>query len=124
MCNFVVIFWNDYKIISIIEMNAEAKFVFQDEEAVIKTIYESIREEEEGGRAKGNDDKRRSFVDTALNGNELTVCIHGEDIVRLRATVNTWLRLLKIAEEMIVTVGKYGNLDQCQVSPNSKEMHY
>jgi len=97
-------------------MNVEAKFVFQDEEAVIRTIYESIRGEEEGGREKGNNDKRRSFVDTALNGNELTVCIRGEDIVIVRAAANTWLRLLKIAEEMIVAVGEYGNLDQCQIN--------
>ncbi|HJH25998.1 MAG TPA: hypothetical protein C5S37_04310 [Methanophagales archaeon] len=105
-------------------MNVEAKFVFQDEEAVIKTIYESIREEEEVGREKGNEDKRRSFVDAALNGNELTVCIRGEDIVIVRAAANTWLRLLKIAEEMIATVDEYGNLDQCQIPPNSKKMDY
>ena len=120
MCNLVVIFRNDYKIISIIEMNVEAKFVFQDEEAVIKTIYESIREEEEGGMEKGDNDKRRSFVDTALNENELTVCIRGEDIVIVRAAANTWLRLLKIAEEMIVAVAEYGR-DKCQIPPDSKK---
>jgi hypothetical protein len=36
------------------------------------------------------------------------VCIRGEDIVIVRAAANTWLRLLKIAEEMIAAVGEYG----------------
>ncbi len=30
--------------------------------------------------------------------------IHGEDIVRVRAAANSWLRLLKVAEEMVEVV--------------------
>jgi tRNA threonylcarbamoyladenosine modification (KEOPS) complex Pcc1 subunit len=96
------------------EMNIEAEFEFEDEEEIVKTIYESIKEERERGI-----DEKRSSVDLALNGNTLRVYMRGEDIIRLRAVANTWLRLLKIAEEMIEVVGEHEK-SQCQILPNSK----
>ncbi len=80
-------------------MMIRAEFAFKDEEEIVKTIYESIKAE----RAEGID-KKRSSVDLALNGNTLSVYMSGEDILRLRAVANTWLRLLKIADEMVHVV--------------------
>lgn len=80
-------------------MMIRAEFEFKDEEEIVKTIYESIKEEREEGI-----DKKRSSVDLTLNGNTLSVYMSGEDIIRLRAVANTWLRLLKIADEMVHVV--------------------
>ena len=83
-------------------MRIESEFVLVDAEDKIKTVYSAIKEE---NKAKLKEkDKKHSFVDAALKENELSVCITGDDIVRQRATVNTWLRLLKIAEEMVLVV--------------------
>ncbi len=80
-------------------MKIEAEFELEDEEEIVKTVYVSIKEERDIEK-----DKRRSFVDIALKGNILSVCICGDDIIRVRAAANTWLRLLKIAEEMVHVV--------------------
>jgi len=81
-------------------MRIEAEFVLEDDEEIVKTIYEAIREE----REDRVEDKRRSYVDLAIGANRLCVYIHGEDIVRVRAAANSWLRLLKVAEEMVEVV--------------------
>ncbi|MFZ2070933.1 MAG: KEOPS complex subunit Pcc1 [Halobacteriota archaeon] len=78
-------------------MRIEAEFVLEDDE--VKTIYESIRWE------GGIEEKRRSCVDLVLDGNMLSVCISGDDIVSVRAAANSWLRLLKVAKEMVEVVG-------------------
>jgi len=78
----------------------KVEFELEGEEETIRTVYESIKEE-------GKDsDKSRSFVAVARKGNKLSVCISGDDIVKLRAAANTWLRLSKIAEEMVGVVGE------------------
>lgn len=82
-------------------MRIKAEFEFEDDEKTVKTIYESIKAEQEEGA-----DKRRSFVDLSLNGNTLQVSMHGEDATRLRAVANTWLRLLKVANEMVQVVNE------------------
>ena len=81
-------------------MKIEAEFVLEDDEEIVKTIYESIRKE----REDRIEDKRRSYVDLAIGANRLCVYIRGEDIVRVRAAANSWLRLLKVAEEMVEVV--------------------
>ncbi|KAF5427570.1 hypothetical protein C5S39_13235 [Candidatus Methanophagaceae archaeon] len=43
-------------------MKIEAEFVLEDDEEIVKTIYESIREE----REDRIEDKRRSYVDLAM----------------------------------------------------------
>lgn len=89
----------------------KVEFELEGEEETIRTVYESIKEEEENNKNKLEDkdsDKRRSFVAVALKGkNKLSVCISGDDIVKLRAAANTWLRLSKIAEEMVEVVGEH-----------------
>ncbi len=86
-------------------MGIKAKFVLEDEEETIKTVYESIKEEKENKtKLEYKDKDRRFFVDFALKEGKLNVCINGDDIVKVRAAANTWLRLLKIAEEMVQVV--------------------
>jgi tRNA threonylcarbamoyladenosine modification (KEOPS) complex Pcc1 subunit len=86
-------------------MGIKAEFVLEDEDEIIKTVYESVKEEKENKTKLEDKDKdRRFFVDLALKGNKLSVCISGEDIVKVRAAANTWLRLSKIAEEMVQVV--------------------
>ena len=87
----------------------KVEFELEGEEETIRTVYESIKEEEEDNKNKleGKDsDKSRSFVAVARKGNKISVCISGDDIVKLRAAANTWLRLSKIAEEMVEVVGE------------------
>ncbi|MBN1763020.1 MAG: hypothetical protein JW878_08115 [Methanomicrobia archaeon] len=80
-------------------MKFEADFEFEADEETVRAIYESIKEEQERGT-----NTRPSFVDLVLNGNTLRVSMHGEDATKLRAVANTWLRLLKVAAEMVQVV--------------------
>ena len=80
-------------------MEIKAKFEFEDAEEIIRAVYESIKEERDDGT-----DKNRSYVDLAINGPVLSVSMYGDDFVRLRAVANTWLRLLKVADEMVHVV--------------------
>ncbi len=45
----------------------------------------------------------RSKVSLELSGGVLHLSVAAEDIVSLRAAVNTWLRLIRIAEDMLNT---------------------
>ena len=77
-------------------MRVEAEFEFDDDVAKLKTIYNAVKEE-----WADEAERKRSFVNIELKGTKLGIHICGDDVVRLRAAVNTWLRLVKIAEEMI-----------------------
>ena len=46
-------------------------------------------------------EERRYAVELSQEAKKLMLSIVSEDLTRLRATMNTWLRLLKIASEMI-----------------------
>ena len=76
-------------------MEIEFEVEVEGAESVLKTVYESIKEEREEG------------VNTALKGGLLSLYMSGSgsnEIARLRAVVNTWLRLLKIAQDMVEAV--------------------
>ena len=77
-------------------MEIELEVEVEGAESVLKTVYESIKEEREEG------------VNTVLKDGLLSlyVSISGSsnEIARLRAVVNTWLRLLKIARDMVEVV--------------------
>jgi len=78
-------------------MAIELEVDVEGAESVLKTVYESIKEEQEEG------------VNTVFKGGLLSlyVSISGSssnEIARLRAVVNTWLRLLKIAQDMVEVV--------------------
>ncbi len=83
-----------------IEMEFKTEFELEDDAEIVKTVYESIQEENMIEENALEEDKRRSLVDISLNGNKLCVRIDGDDLIRVRAATNTWLRLVKVAEEM------------------------
>ena len=76
-------------------MEIEFEVEVEGAESVLKTVYESIKEEREEG------------VNTVLKDGLLSLYVSGSssnEIARLRAVVNTWLRLLKIARDMVEVV--------------------
>ena len=80
-----------------IEFEVEVEIGVEGTESFLKTVYESIKEEQEEGKGE---------VNTVLGDGLLYVSIGGssDEIARLRAVVNTWLRLLKIAEDMVEVI--------------------
>ncbi len=84
-------------------MKFTAEFELEDEEELVKTIYRSVKEELHDGT-----DTKRSFVHLALKGKSLYVTMGSDDVIRLRAMANTWLRLVKIADEMVHVVKECG----------------
>jgi len=48
-----------------------------------------------------DDDLHRSNIEMVLRDCSLDLTIRGDDIVSLRAALNTWIRLVKIAFEMV-----------------------
>lgn len=81
-------------------MEIKTEFELEDEEEIVKTVYESIKEETKMEDKALEGEKRRSFVEITRKGNKLCVRIGSDEIIGARAAANTWLRLLKIAEEM------------------------
>jgi len=78
-------------------MEIEFEVEVEGAESVLKTIYESIKEEqEEGVNTVFKDGLLLLYV--SISGNS------SNKIARLRAVVNTWLRLLKIAQDMVEVV--------------------
>jgi KEOPS complex subunit Pcc1 len=82
----------------------KAEFELEDEVEIVKTIYESIQEEQKAEEAGMDEDKKSSSIEIIRDGNKLRLRIGSNDVIRLRAAVNTWLRLLKIATEMTQVV--------------------
>ncbi len=56
--------------------------------------YESLRPELQASPSE------RSRIELSAEGGLLKLFIEAEDIISLRAALNTWLRLIKIVEEM------------------------
>jgi KEOPS complex subunit Pcc1 len=48
-----------------------------------------------------DDELHRSNVNLGLEEDSIRLIIRGEDTVSLRAALNTWIRLVKIAFEMV-----------------------
>jgi tRNA threonylcarbamoyladenosine modification (KEOPS) complex Pcc1 subunit len=80
-------------------MEITAAFTLEDEEERIRTIYASLKEELGEGT-----DRKRSSVALDLQGNTLRLSFSGDDLIGLRAVANSWLRLLKVADEMVQVV--------------------
>lgn len=62
-----------------------------------KKVYEALKPELQASPPE------RSKINLMVEGGLLKLFIEAEDIVSLRAALNTWLRLIKIAEEMLNT---------------------
>lgn len=73
-------------------MKGCAEFIFETEEAT--KIYQALTLELE-------DERNRSNVDLALCKDSIQLRIEGNDAASLRAALNTWIRLVKIAFEMV-----------------------
>ncbi len=63
----------------------------------VEIVYESLKPELEAVPSE------RSKVNMSTKEGRLNLFITAEDIISLRAAINTWLRLIKIAEEMLNT---------------------
>ncbi len=76
-------------------MKGRAEFIFQArDEMSAKIIYSALSPEME-------DEIHRSNVDLAICADSIRLELRGSDVVSLRAALNTWMRLLKIAFEMV-----------------------
>jgi KEOPS complex subunit Pcc1 len=76
---------------SALKMPYEAVFEFKT--PLAGRIYESVVPESE--------DMGRSFASVKLKGDDtITLLVLAEDVSALRAALNTWLRLINIADEM------------------------
>jgi KEOPS complex subunit Pcc1 len=73
-------------------MKGCAEFVFESNNA--KEIYQALVPELD-------DELHRSSVQLIEGNNSIRLKIRGEDTVSLRAALNTWIRLVKIAFEMV-----------------------
>ncbi len=73
-------------------MKGSAEFVF--ETAYPEMIYQALAPEKD-------DELHRSNVELILGEGSIRLKIRGEDAVSLRAALNTWIRLVKIAFEMV-----------------------
>jgi KEOPS complex subunit Pcc1 len=73
-------------------MRGCAEFVFESDNA--NEIYQALVPEL-------NDELHRSNVGLIEENDSIRLKIRGEDIVSLRAALNTWIRLVKIAFEMV-----------------------
>lgn len=85
-------------------MEITATFEFEAEEARIRTIYASLKDERDEGL-----DRKRSSVALDLAGTTLRLTLSGDDFIGLRAAANTWLRLVKVADEMVQVVRECGS---------------
>ncbi len=66
----------------------------------VDIVFESILPELSDSPSK------RSEIELKMDGNSLRICICTDDVVMLRASLNTWLRLIKTACDMVEIVDK------------------
>lgn len=75
-------------------MKLFAEFTFETETA--ETIYRAVLPE------LNDNFSERSAIGLSLeNANKLVLSIKAEDAVSLRSALNTWLRLIQIAQEIL-----------------------
>jgi KEOPS complex subunit Pcc1 len=76
-------------------MKGRAEFVFQvKDQRSAQYIFRALSPEKE-------DEIHRSNVDLVLCEDSIKLELKGDDVVSLRAALNTWMRLIKIAFEMV-----------------------
>jgi len=73
-------------------MLSYAEFVFETDDPM--PIYRALAPELK-------DELQRSRVDIVLREGSIGLMIRGDDVVSFRAALNTWIRLIKIAFEMV-----------------------
>ncbi len=76
-------------------MKGRAEFVFRiEDQKSAQDIFSALSPEME-------DEIHRSNVDLILCEDSIRLELKGDDVVSLRAALNTWMRLIKIAFEMV-----------------------
>ncbi len=65
-----------------------------------RKVYEALGPELQASPSE------RSRIRLSREGDLLKLFVEAEDVISLRAALNTWLRLIKIAEEMLSTRSK------------------
>ena len=73
-------------------MLSRAEFIFETKSP--EMIWQALSPEMD-------DDLHRSNIEMVLRDCSLDLTIGGDDVVSLRAALNTWIRLVKIAFEMV-----------------------
>ncbi len=76
-------------------MEATAESVFETDRALL--IYRSLMPEIETTVTE------RSEISLQVMGDKLTLKVIASDLISLRATMNTWLRLIQVAYEVLHT---------------------
>ncbi len=66
-------------------------------EGDVQVVYRSLKPELEASH-------QRSATELGIQGNSLILRICSEDLVSMRAALNGWLRLIRIADEMNATI--------------------
>ncbi|MGV8107987.1 KEOPS complex subunit Pcc1 [Methanospirillum sp.] len=86
-------------------MMHEAVFTFQTKDAGI--IAASLIPESD------TEEMGRSYCEcTKISDTAFEIHIQAQDLIALRAALNTWLRLVQIAEEMVQTTKKAGTTNE------------
>lgn len=80
-------------------MKLFAEFIFETETA--ETIYRALLPELEDSFSERSE-IGLSFKDT----NKLILSVKAEDVVSLRSALNTWIRLIQIAQEVLETTSE------------------
>ena len=77
-------------------MKLFAEFIFETETA--ETIYRALLPELDDNFSQ------RSVIGLSLeDANKLVLSVKAEDVVSLRSALNTWFRLIQIAQEVLET---------------------
>ncbi|AKB50937.1 hypothetical protein MSBRW_1684 [Methanosarcina barkeri str. Wiesmoor] len=77
-------------------MKLFSEFIFETETA--ETIYRALLPELDDNFSQ------RSAIDLSLeDANKLVLSVKAEDVVSLRSALNTWFRLIQIAQEVLET---------------------
>ena len=77
-------------------LEIKSEFVFEMDKDVW-VVYRSLKPELEATH-------QRSATELDVQGNSLVLRIYSGDMVSMRAALNGWLRLIKIAVEMSATI--------------------
>ena len=79
-----------------ITLEVFSEFIF-DLDKDVQVVYQSLLPELGG-------DHSRIYSELSIDGSNLVLTIRSDDLVSMRAGLNGWLRLIKIAEEMAAVI--------------------
>ena len=85
-------------------MKFKAQFVFETDDAY--SIYEAILPELETPVSD------RSIIEMSYTDSNLVLTVETEDVVSMRSTLNTWLRLVQVAYEVSKTTDNAAVLNE------------